>query len=64
MELLDGYRVHTEKTTNDPPVTRETSVIEAKIVNLFLPWLKGDIPDRAWQVLSGNLERIIKEARG
>jgi hypothetical protein len=63
MELLAGCRVHTEKTTNDPPVTRETSGIEAKVVNLFLPWLKDDIPERTWQVLSRDIEKIIKEVR-
>jgi hypothetical protein len=48
---------------SDQSVIRETSVIEAKIVNLFLPWLKDDIPDRAWQLLSGDLEKVIKEVR-
>jgi hypothetical protein len=63
LEALSGCTVCTEKTATDPPVTREASNFEARIVDLFLPWLKDDIPDGAWMVLSGNVERIIKEVR-
>jgi hypothetical protein len=48
------------KTVDDPPV-RDTSTFEAKIITLFLPWLKDDISDHKWQVLSKNVGRIIRE---
>jgi hypothetical protein len=45
---------------NDQPV-KDTSTYEGKIATCFLPWLKDDITDGAWQSLSSRVANIIRE---
>jgi len=37
----------------------DVALYEARITNIFLPWLVETIPDGAWQTLQGRLRNMI-----
>jgi hypothetical protein len=63
MDNVQGARTTSK---NYRPAQADVSALdatfyEARITNLFIPWLVDEISDGAWQILQEKLKKIIQK---
>lgn len=62
MEIIEGCRVRTKKISDQQNIL-EGSFLEARIVDLFQPWLKSTIPDPQWCTMMKKLGILLRSAQ-